>query len=77
MDHHPGGGHWFAAGLSPQVSLLPLCYVLVAISLSGYGHRIPGRVLSYLTMLSTSFSEVSFCISVPIANDCVTVPDLF
>ncbi|PIA57423.1 hypothetical protein AQUCO_00600268v1 [Aquilegia coerulea] len=20
VDHHPGGGHWFAAGLSPQVS---------------------------------------------------------
>ena len=20
MDHHPGGGHWFAAGLSPNVS---------------------------------------------------------
>lgn len=24
MDHHPGGGHWFAAGLSPNVSLLSL-----------------------------------------------------
>lgn len=22
VDHHPGGGHWFAAGLSPQVSSL-------------------------------------------------------
>lgn len=21
-DHHPGGGHWFAAGLSPNVRLL-------------------------------------------------------
>ncbi|XP_010528678.1 PREDICTED: serine/threonine-protein kinase ppk15 [Tarenaya hassleriana] len=23
VDHHPGGGHWFAAGLSPHVSGIP------------------------------------------------------
>jgi len=22
VDNHPGGGHWFAAGLSPNVSML-------------------------------------------------------
>lgn len=24
VEHHPGGGHWFAAGLSPNVSFLTL-----------------------------------------------------
>lgn len=24
VDHNPGGGHWFAAGLSPNVSLMSL-----------------------------------------------------
>ena len=23
VDHNPGGGHWLAAGLSPQVGLQP------------------------------------------------------
>ncbi|XP_015577762.2 dual specificity protein kinase YAK1 homolog isoform X1 [Ricinus communis] len=34
VDHHPGGGHWFAAGLSPNVSFLPL--------------KIPGRTRASL-----------------------------
>ncbi|XP_010275182.1 PREDICTED: dual specificity tyrosine-phosphorylation-regulated kinase 1B-like [Nelumbo nucifera] len=25
VDHHPGGGHWFAAGLSPQVTSMNRC----------------------------------------------------
>lgn len=31
VDHHPGGGHWFAAGLSPNVSLLSVRNIILVI----------------------------------------------